>query len=513
MSTPPFLKPLHGVAIIGMAGRFPGAPNTGAFWENLKNGVESVNFFTDEELATAGVGADCLRDPNYIKARSLLDGVDLFDAGFFGYTPHEAAHMDPQQRVFLETAWEALEDAGYDSARYRGAIGIFGGCYVDTYLLANLCSSREFIEGLLSFKRVGAFQTFLGNDKDYLTTRTAYKMGLRGPALTLQTACSTSLVAVCTAYQSLMTCQSDIAIAGGVTITFPQKKGYTYSEGGMLSPDGHCRAFDARAQGTVFGSGIGLVVMKRVQDAVSDGDHIYAVIRGAALNNDGSDKVSYTAPSVNGQAEVILTAQTVAGVAPDTISYVEAHGTATPLGDPIEIAALTQAFRAAGSQRKQFCAIGSVKTNVGHLDVASGVTGLIKTSLALQHRQIPPSLNFERPNPKIDFANSPFYVNARLADWPRGDTPRRAAVSSFGVGGTNAHVVLEEAPSVPASTPAEPWQLLVLSARSATALEQQAARLREFCARGRRRISRTSRSRCKPVAVNSITGARSRCAT
>lgn len=474
-----FARTLHGAAIIGMAGRFPGAGNVGEFWRNLRTGVESIDFFSDAELLAAGVDPETLRDPSYVKARSTLAGVDLFDAGFFGYTPHEAMHMDPQQRVFLETAWEALEDAGYDAARYPGAIGLFAGCYLDTYLLANLCTSREFIEGLLTFKRVGAFQTFLGNDKDYLTTRAAYKLGLKGPALTVQTACSTSLVAIATAFQSLMTCQSDIALAGGVTITFPQKKGYLYSEGGMLSPDGHCRAFDAKAQGTVFGSGIGLVVLKRVQDAVKDGDHIYAVVRGAALNNDGSEKVSYTAPSVNGQAEAILTAQTVAGVSPDTIGYVEAHGTGTPLGDPIEIAALTQAFRAGGAQGNQYCAIGSVKTNVGHLDVASGVAGLIKASLALHHGEIPPSLNYSAPNPRIDFASSPFFVNTELRPWPRGANERRAAVSSFGVGGTNAHVVLEESPVVTTSDPAMPWHVLPLSARSEPALVAAIARLRE----------------------------------
>jgi amino acid adenylation domain-containing protein len=460
----------QGIAIIGLDCRFPGAGNPDAFWQNLKDGVESITFFTDEELAASGVESGLRRNSGYVKARSLLDEVDLFDAEFFGFSPKEAESMDPQQRVFLETAWRALENAGYDGEKYEGAIGVFAGCYLDTYLLSNLCSNREFIEDLLSFKRVGAFQTFLGNDKDYLTSRVAYKLNLKGPAITVQTACSTSLVAICQACQSLLQGQCDMALAGGVTITFPQKKGYLYQEGGMLSPDGHCRAFDAKAQGTVFGSGIGLVVLKRLEDAVADGDNIHAVIKGSALNNDGSVKVSYTAPSVDGQAEVIALAQALAGVTADTIGYVEAHGTATPLGDPIEIAGLTQAFRQS-TDRKGFCAIGSVKTNIGHLDVAAGVAGLIKATLALKHGLIPPSLHFTEPNQKIDFANSPFYVNNRLTEWKKNGAPRRAGVSSFGVGGTNAHVVLEEAPAVEAPGPSRPAQLLVWSARTVSALD------------------------------------------
>lgn len=464
-------RSLDGIAIIGMAGRFPGAHDIDAFWANLKNGVESVSAFSADELVEAGVDPALLRDPAYVKARALLDGADLFDAGFFGYTPHDAANMDPQQRVFLECAWEALEHAGYDSARYPGTIGLYAGHSLNTYLLANLCAGREWIDEFLDGRNVGSFQTFLGNDKDYLTSRVAYKLNLRGPAVTVQTACSTSLVAVCLACQSLLTQQSDIALAGGVSIGFPQKKGYLYREGGITSPDGHCRAFDARAQGTVFGSGAGVVVLKRVADALADGDQIYAVIRGSALNNDGALKFSYTAPGVDGQAEVIVTAQTLAGISPDTIGYIEAHGTGTPLGDPVELAALTQAFRI-GTERRQFCALGSVKTNIGHLDAAAGVAGLIKTALALHHRQIPPSLHFEHPNPRIDFERSPFFVNTAHADWtPPPGTPRRAGVSSFGVGGTNAHVVLEEAPAAPPPASAQPAQLLLLSARSAAALE------------------------------------------
>jgi len=468
----------QGIAIIGLDCRFPGAGNAAAFWENLKNGVESISFFSDEELAAAGADPELLRNPGYVKARSLLEDVDLFDAEFFGFSPKEAESMDPQQRVFLETAWKALENAGYDGEKYDGAIGVFAGCYLDTYLLANLCSDREFIEELLNFKKVGAFQTFLGNDKDYLTSRVAYKLNLKGPAITVQTACSTSLVAICQACQSLLQGQCDMALAGGATITFPQKKGYLYQEGGMLSPDGHCRAFDSNAQGTVFGSGIGLVVLKRLEEAVADGDNIHAVIKGSALNNDGSVKVSYTAPSVDGQAEVIALAQALAGVSAGTITYVEAHGTATPLGDPIEIAGLTQAFRQS-TDKKSFCAIGSVKTNIGHLDVAAGVAGLIKTTLALKHKLLPPSLNFTHPNPKIDFENSPFYVNTRLSEWNINGHPRRAGVSSFGVGGTNAHVVLEEAPAVEPSGPSRPAQLLLFSARSDSALESATKNLAE----------------------------------
>ncbi|MBI2948516.1 MAG: aminotransferase class III-fold pyridoxal phosphate-dependent enzyme, partial [Verrucomicrobia bacterium] len=474
----PEIFPPGSVAIIGMAGRFPGAANVEAFWANLKDGVESVTFFSDQELAEAGVDPETLANPNYIKARSVLDGIEWFDADFFGYSPREAEAMDPQQRLFLEGAWEALEHAGYDPDAYRGAIGLYAGVYMNTYLLANLCSSREFIESLLSFKRIGAFQTFLGNDKDYLTTRIAYKLNLRGPAITVQTACSTSLMSVCLAWQSLVNHQCDMALAGGITVTCPQRKGYLYQEGGMMSPDGHCRAFDAQAQGTVFGSGMGIVVLKRLEDALADRDTIYAVIRGAALNNDGSLKVSYTAPSVDGQAEVVTLAQALAGVDAETISYVEAHGTGTPLGDPIEIAALTQAFRAT-TQATGFCGIGSVKSNLGHLDVAAGVAGLIKTTLALRHQLIPPSLHFATPNPKIDFANSPFYVVNRLTEWKASETPRRAGVSSFGVGGTNAHVVLEEAPVLEVPPQDRPWQLLVLSARMPGALEAATTRLTE----------------------------------
>ncbi len=478
MNTAPNPFSTQGIAIVGMAGRFPGANDINAFWNNLRNGVESITFFTNEELVAAGVDPDQLKDPCYVKARPVLADADLFDASFFGITPVDAAHMDPQQRVFLECAWEALEDAGCDPERFDGPIGLFAGLNRNTYLLANLCTSAAFIRDLLDANKAGFFQTMLGNEKDFLATRAAFKLNLRGPAVTVQTACSTSLVAVNMACQSLLMHQSDAALAGGASIIFPQTKGYVYQEGGIDSTDGHCRAFDAAADGTIFGSGLGLVVLKRLDDALASGDQIYAVIKGSAINNDGSDKVSYTAPGVEGQIEVVQLAQALAGVSPETISYVETHGTGTALGDPVEVSALAEAFRA-GTDQKQFCALGSVKTNIGHLDVAAGVTGLIKTALSLHHREIPPSLHFNKPNPKLDLENTPFFVNTRLARWERRDGPLRAAVSSFGVGGTNAHAILEEAPPRPPSGRSRPWQLLLLSARDETALDRASIRLRD----------------------------------
>ena len=443
-----------GIAIIGMAGRFPGSRTIEAFWRNLCGGAESIRVLTDEELVASGVDPALLRDPNYVKARGVLDDIESFDAGFFGFTPREAEIMDPQHRVFLECAWEALERAGYAAEGGRGRAGVFAGAGMNGYLLSNLAPRSDLVDA------VGAYQLRLGSEKDFLTTRVSYKLNLRGPSLDVQTACSTSLVAVCLACQSLLTYQCDLALAGGVSISVPQRVGYLYQEGGIHSPDGHCRAFDARAQGLVGGSGAGVVVLKRLADALADGDHIHAVIRGFATNNDGDGKVGFTAPSVGGQAEVIAEAQAMAGFEPDSLSYVEAHGTGTRLGDPIEIAALTRAFRA-GTGRTGFCAIGSVKTNFGHLNTAAGAAGLIKTLLALRYGEIPPSLNFQRPNPKIDFANSPFFVNTTLRPWQTNGTPRRAGVSSFGMGGTNAHVVLEQAPPSAAGGPARPWHLLV----------------------------------------------------
>ncbi|MEH2049307.1 aminotransferase class III-fold pyridoxal phosphate-dependent enzyme [Nostoc sp.] len=430
--------PIDGVAIIGMVGRFPGAGNVDELWHNLCEGLESTNFFQDEELDPS-IDPNLCKDPSYVKARGIISGGETFDAAFFGINPLEAVVMDPQARVFLELVYEALENAGYQSETFEGLIGLYAGCGQNTYFANHIAGRMEIVD------RIGEFQTMLANEKDFLTTRAAYKLNLKGPAVSVNTACSTSLVAVIQACQALISYQCDLALAGGVSMTTPQNSGYVAQEGSMLSGDGHCRPFDASAQGTMFNNGAGLVVLKRLEDALNDGDRIYAVIRGSGINNDGSDKVSFTAPSVDGQAEAIAMAQADANFHPETISYIEAHGTATPLGDPIEIEALTQAFRV-HTDAKQFCAIGSLKSNVGHLVAAAGVAGLIKTALALHYKKIPPSLNFEAPNPKIDFANSPFYVNTKLAEWSEGETPRRAGVSSFGVGGTNAHIVLEEAP-------------------------------------------------------------------
>ena len=457
------------IAIIGMSGRFPGAQDIAAFWQNLRDGMESISKFTAQDLAAAGVDPALLSYPGYVNAGGVLADIDRFDAAFFGFNPREAEITDPQQRLFLECAWEALEYAGYDPETYQGLIGVYAGTGLSKYFF-NLLAHPELIA------LVGHYQLMLGNDKDHLTTRVAYKLNLKGPAITVQTTCSTSLVAVCLACQSLLNYQCDLALAGGASISIPQQGGYVYQEGGITSPDGHCRAFDARAQGTVGGNGVGIVLLKRLADALADGDTVHAVIKGFAINNDGSMKVGYTAPSVDGQAEVIATAQAVAGIDPETITYIEAHGTGTPLGDPIEIAALTQAFRAT-TARNNFCAIGSVKTNIGHLDPAAGVAGLIKTVLALKHKLLPPSLHFTQPNPKIDFANSPFFVNSALTEWENGPTPHRAGVSSFGIGGTNAHIVLEEAPTLQSSPPLRPSQLLVLSARTGSALETATANL------------------------------------
>ncbi|SDY87557.1 SDR family NAD(P)-dependent oxidoreductase [Nitrosomonas sp. Nm33] len=463
------------IAIIGMACRFPGANEIESFWRNLREGVESITFLSDEELRARGVPAEVLNDPHYIKAVAQLDDIDCFDASFFGYTPREAAETDPQHRLFLEVAWQALEDAGYDPSRYTDPIGVYAGCGVNTYLLLNLLSSGRRMDK----QDISSLQGLMnGNNKDSMTTTVAYKLNLRGPGITVQTACSTSLAATHVACRALLNHEADIAIAGGAWVNLLHEDGYHYQPGAILSPDGHCRAFDTKAAGTVIGSGVGIVVLKRLADALTDGDTIHAVIKGSAINNDGSAKAGYTAPSIEGQAEVILAAQAIAGISADTISYVETHGTGTTLGDPIEIAALTQAFRES-TDRRGFCAIGSVKTNVGHLDSAAGVAGLIKTILSLKHRMLPPSLNFEQPNPQIDFASSPFYVNTEYRIWPEHSTPRRAGVSSFGIGGTNVHMIVEEAPGrVPSDAPRD-WQLLMLSARSQEALERAVSRLQQ----------------------------------
>jgi acyl transferase domain-containing protein len=468
-----FTGSIPGIAIIGMAGRFPDAPTIEAFWQNLRDGKEAVSFFSEQELLDAGVPPEVLQDPNYVRARAVLDQADLFDAAFFNVSPREAELTDPQHRLFLECAWEALERAGYDPASYEGTIGVYAGVGMNTYMLFNLYPQRHLLE------TAGFQQAMLGNDKDFLPTRVSYKLNLTGPSVSINTACSTSLVAVHFACQSLLNGECDIALSGASRVLLPQITGYLYQVGAIHSPDGHCRAFDAQAQGTVSGSAVGIVVLKRLADALADGDTILAVIKGSAINNDGAYKVGFTAPSVAGQARVIAEAQSIAGVDADTISYVEAHGTGTPLGDPIEIEALTQIFRAKTDKRR-FCALGAVKTNVGHTDAASGVTGLIKTVLALQHRQIPPTLHFERPNPMTALADGPFYINTTLIDWPSSGGPRRAGVSSFGMGGTNAHLILEEAPRPRPAAPATPPYLLVMAAQSAAALNTITANLADW---------------------------------
>ncbi len=473
----PELSPeTNAVAVVGMAGRFPGASNISQFWHNLTQGKEAITRFTDDELRAAGVPEALIASPDYVKARAVLDNADLFDASFFSMTPREAEVTDPQHRVFLECAWEALEHAGYSPETSKQAIGVYGGLSWNTYLLHNLLADRQTVEEITGDHQVGHYPILVGNDKDYLSTRVSYKMNLTGPSVSVQTGCSTSLVAVCQAVQALLTGQCGMALAGGVSLSFPQTRGYLYQEGGMVSPDGHCRVFDAQAAGTVFGGGAGVVVLKRLADAIADRDTIYAVIKGAALNNDGAHKVSYTAPGVDGQADVIARAQELAQVSPETITYVEAHGTGTPLGDPIEVAALTQAFRR-GTDKTQYCALSSVKAHIGHLEAAAGVTGLIKTALALTHKVLPPTLHFQNPNPRIDFAHSPFFVSSELTPWTTDNTPRRAGVSSFGVGGTNAHVVLEEAPPPAPSGPARPWQVLAFSAKTEAARGQMAVNL------------------------------------
>ncbi|WP_394842169.1 amino acid adenylation domain-containing protein [Pendulispora brunnea] len=450
------------VAIIGMAGRFPGAPDVRAFWRNLCAGVESIATLTDEELLAAGVDPTLVSNPHYVRARAVLDGIDRFDAGFFGFSPREAALLDPQHRLFLECVWEAFEDAGYDPERAGGRVGVYAGSSLSGYLF------HRFPEGV-RLESAEDMAALLALDKDFLTTLVSYRLNLEGPSVAVQTACSTSLVAVHLACRALLGGECDLAVAGGVSITVPQTAGFLYQEGAIGSPDGHCRAFDERAQGTVSGSGAGVVLLKRLDDALANGDSIVAVIKGSAINNDGRKKIGYTAPRVDGQARVIRDAHAAAGITADSVGYVEAHGTGTPLGDPIEIAALTQAFRAS-TERTGFCAIGSVKTNVGHLDAAAGITGLIKAALAVREGRIPPNLHFAAPNPAIDFERSPFRVATRLLDWePSG--PRRAGVSAFGLGGTNAHAVLEAPPAVVQAEEAEDRaELLVVSARSGNGL-------------------------------------------
>ncbi|HTQ36348.1 MAG TPA: beta-ketoacyl synthase N-terminal-like domain-containing protein [Steroidobacteraceae bacterium] len=455
------------IAVIGLAGRFPGAKNPQALWANVRAGVESITFLADEQLKAAGVSAETLRDPAYVKATGRLSDIDLFDAAFFGMSPRDAAVFDPQHRFFLECAWEAFEDAGYVGEKFDGSVGVYASSGAAEYFMHNLLRNRQTME------TVGAWLVrHNGNDPNFIATRASYELNLTGPSMSVQSACSSSLLAVHIACQSLLSGECDMALAGGSTIYVEQNHGYFYKQGEILSPDGHCRPFDARAAGTVMASAVGCVLLRRLEDAIRDGDRVLAVIRGSAANNDGSQKVGYLAPSASGQTRVITEALAIAGVDPADVSYVEAHGTGTLIGDPIEVAALTDAFRASTDAR-QYCALGSLKSNIGHAGEAAGICGFIKTVLALQHRELPPSLHFQSPNPQIDFANSPFYVNAKLREWssPAGK-PRIAGVTGLGAGGTNVHVLLEEAPvAVPPTPPTRACQLLMLSARTPTALD------------------------------------------
>jgi phthiocerol/phenolphthiocerol synthesis type-I polyketide synthase E len=461
---------LNAIAIVGMAGKFPGADSLSAFWRSLRRGEESIVTLSEDKLIAAGVGEKALSNPAYVRRAALLDGIDNFDADFFGFTPQGAQMMDPQHRLFLQCAWHALEDAGYDPAEFDGSIGVYGTSSASGYLLHNLMSHHD------PNRIIGQGATFeminlsLQNDKDYLATRVSHQFNLRGPALSVQTACSSSLVAVHLACQSILSGECDMALAGAASIRVPHHVGYWHEPGSMVSASGHCRPFDVRADGTIFGSGVAIVVLKPLQAAVDDGDRIHAVIRGSAVNNDGSTKMNYAAPNAAGQAEVIAEAHAVADIDASTVSYVETHGTGTPLGDPIEIEGLRQAFSLSSAARPGPCVLGSVKSNIGHLEVASGIAGLIKAILCLEHQAIPGTLHYTSPNPELHLDRGPFVVRREYGHW-EWDGARRAGVSSFGVGGTNAHIVLEEAPAVSRSDVRTGPQVLLLSARSAEALQ------------------------------------------
>jgi amino acid adenylation domain-containing protein len=457
------------IAVISMTGRFPGASSVEAYWENIRNGVESIRFFSREEMIESSVPVSQVDDPNYVPARGLMDDPDKYDAAFFGYNPRDALLMDPQHRQLLECSWEVMERAGYDATKYPGRVGVFVGTGKNTY---EQLAAAEYSVG----QSLDLMQSLISSGVDFPSARISYNLNLHGPSMNIQTACSTSLVAVHVACRSLLEGECDLALAGGASIKPPLKVGSMYQPGGITSPDGHCRAFDAAAEGTVGATGVGVVLLKRLEDALDDGDAIEAVILGSAVNNDGSEKLGFSAPSIKWQADVIRTAHQKANIHPDTIQLVECHGTGTPLGDPVEIEALTRAFGKSGN-RTEPCAIGSVKSNLGHLDAAAGVAGLIKTVMCLKHREMAPSLNYREPNPRIDFKNSPFRVNDRLCAWPRGAMPRRAGVSSFGIGGTNAHVVLEEAPDQIPITENKLVKLVILSARSRKALDRSAENL------------------------------------
>ena len=463
------------IAVVGMGCRLPGASDLDAFWRMLRDGRDARRELSDEHLRSVGVPDDVLADPDFVKAAMLLDDIDQFDAGFFGLSPRDASLFDPQHRIWLEVCWEAFEHAGHVPESFDGRVGVFAGCGMDTYLLHNVLTNPDLV------RQIGMFLIrHTGNDKDFLATRTSYQFDLRGPSINVVTACSTSLVAIHQAAASLLTGECDMALAGGVTVLVPQDRGYLYKEGEVLSPDGACRSFDADSVGTIFGSGAGVVVLRRLQDALADGDHIHAVVAGSAVNNDGARKVSYLAPSVDGYAEVVAEALALSDVPAENVQYVEAHGTGTSVGDPIEIEALTQAFRASTS-KSDFCGIGSVKTNIGHLDTAAGVAGVVKVALAMKHGEIPASLNYHRPNPLIDFAKTPFHVVADKAEWPRpAGGERTAGVSSLGVGGTNAHIIMRESLEQPAA-PAVPYprrcHLLPISGKNKDAAAGNAGRM------------------------------------
>ncbi len=457
------------IAVVGLAGRLPGAATIDEFWRNQRDGVESVSRFSTRELVDAGWPVEMVTHPDYVPAAAVIRDADQFDAEFFGYTAQQAEISDPQQRLFVECVWNALEDTGHDPARFDGAVGVYAGCFANKYLPLNLLANERFRRSL------AAFSARPYNDKDFLATRAAYLCNLRGPAMTVQTACSTSLVAIHLACQALLGHECDMALAGAVALPIPLIGGYPQVAGGIFASDGHCRPFDAAAGGTIPGYGVAVVALRRLSDALADGDHIRAVIRGTAVNNDGSTKFGFSAPNMQAQAEVIATAHAVAGVPSETIGYVEAHGTGTPLGDPIEVAGLTKAF---DTRERGFCALGSAKANVGHLDAAAGAVGFARAVLALEHEEIPPSINFATPNPALALDRTPFYVPTTARSWARGATPRRAGVSAFGVGGTNAHVVLEEAPvRQNTAPPARGTQVIVLSARTGKALADAAANL------------------------------------
>jgi phthiocerol/phenolphthiocerol synthesis type-I polyketide synthase E len=456
---------LDGIAIVGMAGRFPQSPDLERFWKNLCQGFEGISFFSDEELKQAGIDADLLRNPSYVKAKGFLDNADLFDAGFFGFSPREAELTDPQIRLFLECAWEVLELAGYDPDKFSGMIGVYAGMSFSSYMWQIAGDGSE-------SDSVSAFRTILGGaEKDHLATTISYRLNLRGPSFNIQTACSTSLAAVHVAARAVMTYECDMALAGGVNVGAPLRCGYLYEPGGIASADGHCRSFDANGSGSVGGDGVGIVLLKRLEDAIAARDTIYAVIKGSAVNNDGRRKVGFTAPAVEGQAEAISMALAAAGADCASIGYIEAHGSATTIGDPIEIAALNQVYSQA-DLKPESIVVGSVKSNIGHLNAAAGVAGLIKAALAIKHGWIPPSVNFTEANPKIPFERGPFHVNHSLSPWPESNKPKRAGVSSFGIGGTNVHMILEEAPHLKTSEEAKPFQLVVISAKTRPALER-----------------------------------------